>query len=218
VLFGLDLALLAYVSLATVLLVLGVLKVPGGAPAAPTPADVLANALLVFALMGVIPFAWVLATRLPPLVGTVAFLRLHDPVRSILKGVGVGALALVALFALALVLQALGDVPKNPVADQLIEAIDLRLALLVSLTAAVGEEIFFRGILQRWVGVWGQAALFALAHLSYGTVLQLVGPGVLGLVLGLLLKRGQSLWLCIAAHFTFDFAQLALGLLQKGHA
>ena len=39
-----------------------------------------------------------------------------------------------------------------------------------------------------------------------------LGPGfdVLGLVLGIMVRRGRSLWIPIAAHVTFDFVQVAI--------
>jgi membrane protease YdiL (CAAX protease family) len=61
---------------------------------------------------------------------------------------------------------------------------------------------------QRRLGVWGQAVLFGLFHLSYGTPLQVILPALLGLLYGFLVKRGAPLWTTMAAHFVFDYAQL----------
>lgn len=216
ILLGLDLALLAYSGLDAVVRAL-LNAARGVTPSSdPLPTSFLyANALLTFVLMGVIPVLWLLATRERPVAGTIAYLRLHTPLLSLAKGVGLGLLCLVVLVALALGLQRVGIVEENPVADALLANMTLPLAIVLSLSAGVGEEILFRGILQRWVGVWGQAVLFGLSHAGYGTVLQLVIPGALGLLFGLLVKRGASLWLVIAAHVTFNFVQFALPLLVE---
>ncbi len=217
ILLGLDLAILGL--FAVLSLVVAIAQALAGTSPTTGPLDgqaILLNALVTFVLMGVIPVAWLLATRRKSVVGTLAYLRLHTPARSLLKGTGLGLAAIAAIVLLGLLLDRLGWMPTNPVADELAKAMTLRLALVLSLTAAVGEEILFRGVLQRWVGVWGQAALFALAHIGYGTVLQLVIPGLLGLGFGLLVKRGASLWVVIAAHFVFDFVQLASAVLVPG--
>lgn len=217
VVLGLDLGLLG---LSTVVAALAAIQQAiNPQPLAPVSPELLwANAIVTLLLMGAVPFGWFLATRLPPLAGTLAALRLHTPLPSLAKGVGLGLLSLGVLFAVGLAMERLGWIEPNPVADALFESVDWPLAIMLSVGAAVGEEIFFRGLLQRWLGVWGQAALFGLSHASYGTVLQLVVPAALGLLFGLLVKRGASLWLVIAAHFTFDFVQFAIGLAAKGAA
>ena len=177
--------------------------------------DGVATALV---LMGLVPLIWVVATRQRPLEGTVAYLRLHAPLPSLLRGAGIGLLLVAALIPLGLALRYFGLDEANPVADAVLASMTWPLAIAISLSAAVGEEILFRGILQRWVGVWGQAALFGLSHAGYGSVAQLVLPALLGLLFGFMVRRGQSLWTVIAAHFVFNFVQLSLPLWAPGAA
>ena len=82
--------------------------------------------------------------------------------------------------------------------------------LLVAILPAVGEELFFRGVLQKIVeekwgihaGVWIAAIIFSAIHLQfYGFFARLL----LGLVLGYMYVWSGSLWLPIAAHFTNNF-------------
>ena len=71
--------------------------------------------------------------------------------------------------------------------------------------APLGEELFFRGVLQRGLrgplgrgGAWlAASALFGLAH---GELALGVGAFVLGLALGWIFDRAGSLWLPLAAH------------------
>jgi membrane protease YdiL (CAAX protease family) len=79
---------------------------------------------------------------------------------------------------------------------------------LVSLSAGVVEESFFRGFLQPRVGILLSTACFTLAHLSYGQPFMLVGIALLSLIYGLLVKWRQNVWPAIAAHALFDGVQL----------
>jgi membrane protease YdiL (CAAX protease family) len=179
------------------------------------------NTLLSFLLFGVIPFVWVLGTRQQPWEGTKRFLRLHDPAQGILRGVMLGVLILVAL---AVVMSAYTLATKgvdgfkeveeepNPAVDALLQNLTWPIVVLVALGAGIGEEIFFRGFLQRYLGVWGQGILFGLAHATGGYVPQILFAFALGILFGYLLKRGVSLWTLITAHALYDFTLLALAL------
>lgn len=76
--------------------------------------------------------------------------------------------------------------------------------------AAVGEELLFRGVLQRllikwfrspWWGIIISAALFSAIHLQFmGFFPRLL----LGILLGAIFWYSGSLWVAIAAHFVYD--------------
>ena len=82
----------------------------------------------------------------------------------------------------------------------------VRLAL--SLSAGVVEEVFFRGFLQRRLGVWLSSALFVLAHLSYGQPVMLVGIALLSLSFAGLTRWRGNVLPAVVAHTFFDAAQL----------
>jgi membrane protease YdiL (CAAX protease family) len=135
--------------------------------------------------------------------------------------IGIGA-AVASLLVLALVvallvqsgLVSLKDLESDLV-PQIQSLLNWPLVFIIALVAAVTEEIFFRGLLQPRLGLIATSILFALIHIGYGTVLQVVAPLVLGLLLGVLYQRTNSLWTPMAAHFTFDFVQLAALLLER---
>lgn len=95
--------------------------------------------------------------------------------------------------------------------------------LVIAVTAAVTEELVFRGVLQRnlvrllgsrHAGVWLAAALFSAVHLEFfGFVPRLL----LGLVLGYLYEWSGNILVPIAAHFTQNGFQLLLLYLAQGH-
>ncbi len=79
--------------------------------------------------------------------------------------------------------------------------------LVVALIPAVGEELLFRGLLQRLLGEWTRnihlgvlltAFVFSAIHLQFFGFLPRF---LLGLMLGYLLEITQSLWVPVFAHF-----------------
>lgn len=82
--------------------------------------------------------------------------------------------------------------------------------VLIAVFAGVGEELFFRGVLQRlfikifknpWAGILVTAFIFSAIHLQfYGFIPRFI----LGILLGLLYWYSGSLWPSIIAHFVYD--------------
>ena len=94
--------------------------------------------------------------------------------------------------------------------------------VVVALVPAIGEELVFRGVLQknlgRWfsphVGVWLAAAIFSAIHMQF---FGFVPRFVLGLVLGYLYLWSGNILVSMAAHFTQNAFQLViLYLAQHG--
>ena len=79
--------------------------------------------------------------------------------------------------------------------------------IIVALSAAVCEELFFRGFLLRsftehidtHIAVWLTAIIFSFIHFQF---LGFIPRIVLGAVFGYMAIYGKSLWAPIAAHFT----------------
>jgi hypothetical protein len=82
--------------------------------------------------------------------------------------------------------------------------------VLVAVFAGVGEELLFRGVLQRlfiklfknpWAGILVAAFIFSAIHIQfYGFIPRFI----LGILLGLLYWYSGSLWPAIIAHFVYD--------------
>ena len=93
---------------------------------------------------------------------------------------------------------------RNTVQDLLVNLV------LVAVFAGVGEELLFRGVLQRlfikffknpWAGILITAFIFSAIHLQfYGFIPRFI----LGILLGLLYWYSGSLWPAIIAHFVYD--------------
>lgn len=129
-------------------------------------------------------------------------------------GVGAWIGVLAAALALGLSMYFLGgqdSLPKSPPAVlPWIAGLPLVLRLLLSLSAGLAEELFFRGFLQPRVGIVLSTLCFSLAHLSYGQPFLLFGVTLLSLIYGLLVRWRQNLWPAIAAHALFDAIQLLI--------
>jgi len=151
-----------------------------------------------------------------PVEGTKRYLRLFAPARSILLGVAWGVATLAGLLALGLLLDRLHVDQSSQQAEDILKAVTPGLAIALALGAGFAEEVFFRGLLQKRLGWVGQAVVFGLFHLSYGTWLQVLVPFALGLLYGWIIKRGGSLWTTMAAHFVYDATQLLLAVYAKG--
>lgn len=88
--------------------------------------------------------------------------------------------------------------------------------LCIAGLAAVGEELLFRGLLQRlfikifkspWLGIIVAAFLFSAMHLQfYGFLPRFV----LGILLGVIYWYSGSLWVAMLAHFIYDAALIVL--------
>jgi membrane protease YdiL (CAAX protease family) len=82
--------------------------------------------------------------------------------------------------------------------------------LFIAVFAGIGEELFFRGILQRlfirafrvpWAGIIFTAILFSAFHLQFFGFLPRL---LLGILLGAVYWYSGSLWTAILAHFFYD--------------
>jgi membrane protease YdiL (CAAX protease family) len=86
--------------------------------------------------------------------------------------------------------------------------------LLISIMAGIGEELFFRGLLQGslgrvvnpWIALALVSALFGLAH--YVSLGYAIIAGLLGAYMGALLLLTGNLFVAMAVHALFDFAAL----------
>ncbi|MCX6771262.1 MAG: type II CAAX endopeptidase family protein [Candidatus Micrarchaeota archaeon] len=102
-------------------------------------------------------------------------------------------------------------------------------ALILAFTLApLGEEMFFRGFLFRWMGEklggwlrgkpqWAAGALlsslvFALMHAPYGSVAEVAVAFAVGLALCAGVKRTGSLVPAVLAHAAFNLASIAMAV------
>jgi membrane protease YdiL (CAAX protease family) len=119
------------------------------------------------------------------------------------------AVIIAGLF-LELVSSSLGyDLPQdNPLGEKM--AGSLLLVIIVPILAGVGEEIFFRGVLQRRFGIAVQTLVFGLAHTAYFTPQQVIMPMLMAIIWGYGYRFTKDLRAVIIAHWGYDFIALSL--------
>lgn len=88
----------------------------------------------------------------------------------------------------------------------------LWIAFLAAVSAAIGEEILFRGALQPVFGIIPTTLFFALLHSQYALTPSSVAIILVGGAFGWL-KQKQSTTAAIIAHFAYNFVLLAMAYL-----
>jgi membrane protease YdiL (CAAX protease family) len=209
--------ILAYLWLAILMFVL-VILITGSSMHIPT-ANELARVPFysLFALHGILVVFlagwWLLTGR--PRIGEFLNIPRHGNGRAILIGFAVGVGGWIVTISVALVigllLTAAGLIPKHPQVSPMVAwmaALPLWKKAVIVMSAMTIEEAFFRGWLQKRIGVIASTVLFALAHSGLGQPLLLIGVSLISLVIGFTFYRTKNLIPGIIAHGIFDAVQL----------
>jgi membrane protease YdiL (CAAX protease family) len=170
------------------------------------------HAILIVFLLG-----WWILTGCPSLTRFLN-IRREQPGTAILSGfaVGFGGWMFTIMMAIIIgsILQAFGAMPKNvqtPMISWMAALPGWKRGMIV-LSAATVEEAFFRGWLQKRVGLIASTIIFALAHSGFGQPILLLGVGVISLVIGFTFYRTKNLIPGVIAHGVFDAIQLFVTL------
>lgn len=108
---------------------------------------------------------------------------------------------------------------KQAEALYMIAHYDLWLKVFISFTAAVVEELIFRGYLMSRLRLLSKSAvwpiiissvLFGLAHIRWGTVLNVIGPMFIGFVFACYYQKYRNIKVLILCHFIWDIVSLLL--------
>jgi hypothetical protein len=185
----------------------------GMVPEVLSPGSLLAQ-MAVFVLFGALGVG--LGTR-RTLSATLERLGLRAPtLREIGGGMGMAFLLFWSAFLVGSMWQML--VPPDMLQEQtelsglIAGSIDtMSMAFMVALTAAVGEEIAFRGALQPVFGLWPTAALFVLTHIQYTLTPAALVILIVALGFGWV-RRRYNTTAAIAAHFFYNAALLAIAV------
>lgn len=155
---------------------------------------------------------FVVFSRLIGWTGTSAGLR----GASVWRSVGIGFAALIVYGVLATIWASLVTSDDEHV---LIEALEndnslagaLAIAFAACITAPIGEELLFRGLLFRAFSRWGHVqaaflsgAIFGALHIGSAPVVHLVPLSLLGAAFGIVFWRTGSLLPCIALHMLIN--------------
>jgi len=95
------------------------------------------------------------------------------------------------------------------VVEQKITSLSIGYILYLFVIRVFLEEWFFRGFLVNRVGVIISSILFACGHILYGSVTEIIGAFVLGVVLARFYQKTGSIWITFSAHLLYNFCALA---------
>jgi len=137
------------------------------------------------------------------------------------EAAALGFLLALALFIVLSLLQ-LPAVSRLPLVRDLKEIWDLlcqtiapeltvRQIVLLAACSGFSEEVFFRGVLQREIGLLWASTIFGLLH--FVNLAYALWAGIVGVLLGLALQKGSTLLAPVIAHGTYNL--LALLLLRR---
>ena len=129
----------------------------------------------------------------------------HTKKRDLLYGVVLGILIIVVVGLISRILPQPNSVNNTSL---LVQHNILIAGIFVVLIAPVLEEILFRGILVNKVGVVLSSILFSVIHIGSGDLYSIIYPAIItfiiGLVLGTVYKKTESLLLVILAHSIYN--------------
>lgn len=139
--------------------------------------------------------------------------------------------AIFAIFAITialevpvlLVLKALHLLKESSKIDEMKTVLQAnkQLLLFAALTAGVTEEFIFRGYLlprfqiifkNPYIAIALSSILFGLLHFSYGTIVNMVGPMILGTVYGYFYWKYRNIAIPIICHFLWDFILMSINI------
>ncbi|MEM3399927.1 MAG: type II CAAX endopeptidase family protein [Candidatus Micrarchaeia archaeon] len=125
---------------------------------------------------------------------------------------GVGILLITSLLLFIFSYFGVGDTEK--VARKIASAPPY-IVLVGVIIAPISEEVFFRGFLMPILGVFLSSLIFAIAHIQYGSVGEIVGAFAIGLLLCYLYKKTGSIIAPIFAHATINTVSFVALYLSK---
>ncbi len=140
--------------------------------------------------------------------------------QQLFSGVKLFLLVFAALLAEMLLLNLLGAGDAQKVVD-IIRKLDAATLLAVVFIAPVGEELLFRGYLQKkfgslskngLLGVLLASALFAALHAGFGSVSELLGAFTAALLLGEFVRKNRVILPAIVAHALVNAYSVAVSL------
>ena len=84
-----------------------------------------------------------------------------------------------------------------------------RFTLILAFTLApIGEELLFRGYLQKRIGILLSSIIFAFLHYGYGSYSEILAAFAVSIVLGLNVRDKKSIYPAILAHALWNLLSI----------
>lgn len=119
---------------------------------------------------------------------------------------GLGAI-FILLFILGILSLTLGFNDQNKISEKIAD-LPIYILVFAIFFAPLSEELFFRAFLVPRIGVLFSAFVFGLVHLAYGSVIEVVGVTLVGIILALVFKTSKSITPCILTHMIYNLLSI----------
>lgn len=119
--------------------------------------------------------------------------------QSVLAGMVLFAKVFLVLIALGIIAKLTGFNDSTKVIA-LLRNQSIVMLFVIATVAPIGEELLFRGYLQKKVGVFFSSIVFAAVHIGYGSIFELAGAFAAGMVFGEHVRRTKRTLPAIIAH------------------
>jgi membrane protease YdiL (CAAX protease family) len=165
--------------------------------------------LLAFAM--VFPFFWLRIIKKYSWKKTINELlpKIKDPKIELIGALRLFLLLFVAFVILSMILSVIGLNDLDKVANFIEQEREDLLGFGVIVTVILFvEEFFFRAFLIKRIGMFWSTIIFAAAHISYGSVAEVIGVFALGLILAYWYKKNNSLAQNYLAHVLYDLVAI----------
>lgn len=131
--------------------------------------------------------------------------------RRLLDGALLFVLMILAGIVMNLALNIIGFNDSGKAVD-VVQDLPVYLLIVAFTLVPISEELFFRGLLipafGKYAGLWGGAfassIIFGATHAAYGSVVEMAGAALLGMVIAAYYVRKRDLLPCIIAHAVYN--------------
>ena len=133
------------------------------------------------------------------------------PIPTVIYSIG----GLMAIFAAMLVLGIISimfgfndqELVANKIAD-----LPLFILAFAVIAAPISEELFFRGFLlgtisrftNPLIGIIGSSVAFGFVHFAYGSIVEILGTLVIGIILSVVMHKSKSITPCMLIHMSYN--------------
>ncbi len=139
---------------------------------------------------------------------------IHPPYRKLYQRLFESVLLLLLLIALSMIFGVIvgmlgGSADQGKIIET-VEGLPLYVLAFSFIVAPFTEELFFRAFLVPRAGPLAASVMFALVHHAYGSVAEMAGAFLLGLVLSYYYYRRGDILPCILAHGAFNLLSVLI--------
>lgn len=118
-------------------------------------------------------------------------------------------LVMMVLLMLGIVAQHFGFSDQEAVYEK-VSDLPFYILIFAVTVAPISEELFFRALLVPRTGVILSSLLFGAMHFAYGSVVEVAGAALIGIVLAVIFRVAKSITPCLIIHIVYNLMSIAV--------